>query len=290
MENRSALIRADHITYGYSHRPVLKDISISFAAGKIVSLLGPNGSGKTTLLKLLLGLQLPQSGRVQLEERAVSEIPPKQLARRIAYVPQIHRLSFGYRVLDVVLMGRLPHKPFFFRYGREDEQIALEALKRLSITHLKDRPYTEVSGGERQLVLIARALAQGADIFIMDEPVNGLDYGNQIRLLSRIADLADSGFTFIKTTHFPDHALWISDRVVMLGKGRIVADGPAEQVVTRANLYKLYHTHVNVIALDSGIRMCVPDGLQRVSGHAETPQHPGTGPDLTLRGRVSHIR
>lgn len=268
MQNHCPLLRAANVAYGYSHRPVLKNITISFATGEIVSLLGPNGSGKTTLLKLLLGLQHPQSGRVQLEGRTVSGIPAKQLARRIAYVPQVHRLSFGYRVLDVVLMGRLPHKPFFFRYGPSDEQIALEALKRLGIAHLQDRPYTEVSGGERQLVLIARALAQGADIFIMDEPVNGLDYGNQIRLLSRIADLADSGFTFIKTTHFPDHALWISDRVVMLNNGRIVADGPTEQVVTRANLYKLYHTHVNVMTLNDGIRMCVPDGLQRFGIYA----------------------
>ncbi len=282
-----SLINVNHVTYSYSREPVLKEISVSFAAGEIVSLLGPNGSGKTTLLKLLLGLQPPRSGRVELEGRNVSGIPAKQIARRIAYVPQVHRISFGYRVLDVVLMGRLPHKPLFFRYGRDDEQIALEALERLRITHLADRPYTEVSGGERQLVLIARALAQGADIFIMDEPVNGLDYGNQIRLLGRIADLADSGFTFIKTTHFPDHALWISDRVVMLDKGRIVADGPTEQVVTRANLYKLYHTHVNVMTLGGGLRMCVPDGFQRFRGHTQASERTGTSLDSPPRDLVS---
>jgi len=266
MELRMTLIAVDHVTYGYSHKPVLRNISVSFAPGEIVSLLGPNGSGKTTLLKLLLGLYRPQSGQVLLEGREVFSIPPKQLARRIAYVPQMHRLSFGYRVLDVVLMGRMPHKPFFFRYGEMDHQAALGALERLSIAHLKDRPYTEVSGGERQLILIARALVQGADIFIMDEPVNGLDYGNQIRLLSRIADLAQSGYTFIKTTHFPDHALWIADRVVMIKDGRIIADGRTAEVVNKTNLYRLYNTHVDVLGLNGGGRICVPDALRRFGG------------------------
>lgn len=257
-----SLIQLKCVTYGYSDKPVLNGITLAFSAGEIVSLLGPNGSGKTTLLKLLLGLQRPQTGQVCLENRPISEISHRQLARRIAYVPQFHRLSFGYRVLDVVLMGRLPHKPFFFRYSNADEQIAENALERLHISYLKDRSYTEVSGGERQLVLIARALAQGADIFVMDEPVNGLDYGNQIRLLRRINELANSGFTFIKTTHFPDHALWISDRVVMLNNGRIMADGSTAQVITRTNVYRLYHTHVNVVTFDGGIRMCVPTALQ----------------------------
>jgi iron complex transport system ATP-binding protein len=256
------LITVDHVTYGYTQQPVLNDISLAFAPGEVVSLLGPNGSGKTTLLKVLLGLLSPREGVVKLEDRPVATISPKRLARRIAYVPQVHRASFGYRVLDVVLMGRMPHKPFFFRYGKTDESMALKALERLSIGHLKERPYTALSGGERQLVLIARALVQGADIFIMDEPVNGLDYGNQIRLLGRIADLARDGYSFIKTTHFPDHALWISDRVVMLKGGHVVADGRSEAVITRTNLFKLYNIPVDVLDLEGGGVICVPEGLR----------------------------
>ena len=262
----TTLIAVQNVTFGYLHQPVLQNISVSFQAGEVVSLLGPNGSGKTTLLKIVLGLFPPQSGEVLLEGRPVRAMAPKQLARRIAYVPQFHRIAFGYRVLDVVLMGRLPHKPFFFRYGAQDEQAAVKALERLGIEHLKDRPYTEVSGGERQLVLIARALAQGADIFVMDEPVNGLDYGNQIRLLARIADLSRSGYTFIKTTHFPDHALWVSDRVVMLKEGGVVADGPAAETINKANLYQLYNTRVDVVGLNGGGRICVPHALRRYSG------------------------
>jgi iron complex transport system ATP-binding protein len=269
----TAQIAVQDVTFGYFHQPVLRNVSVSFRAGEVVSLLGPNGSGKTTLLKIVLGLFAPQSGEVLLEGRPVRAMAPKQLARRIAYVPQFHRITFGYRVLDAVLMGRLPHKPFFFRYGGEDEQVAVRALERLGIEHLKDRPYTEVSGGERQLVLIARALAQGADIFVMDEPVNGLDYGNQIRLLARIADLSRSGYTFIKTTHFPDHALWVSNRVVMLKEGCVVADGPAAKTINKATLYQLYNTRVDVVGLNGGGRICVPHALGRYGHRRPSGKH-----------------
>lgn len=264
-----ALIDVDKVTYGYARQPVLREVTLSVASGEVISLLGPNGSGKTTLLKLLLGLLRPQSGRVLLEGRTVATMSAKQLARRMAYVPQMHRPPFGYQVLDVVMMGRMPHKPFFFRYSRTDQHMAHEALERLAIGHLAERSYTETSGGERQLILIARALAQGADIFVMDEPVNGLDYGNQIRLLASIANLAGSGFTFIKTTHFPDHALWIADRVVMIEAGRIVADGPAVEVVTRNNLFRLYHTPVDVVGLACGGHICVPEAVGRLGGRAD---------------------
>ena len=263
-----ALIAVDHVTFGYTRLPVLQDVSLAVAPGEVVCLLGPNGSGKTTLLKLLLGLSRPRQGQVRLDGRTVTAIAPRQRARRIAYVPQIHRAAFGYRVLEVVLMGRMPHKPFFFRFGAADRKIALKALDRLSIDHLKDRPYTDISGGERQLVLIARALVQAADIFIMDEPANGLDYGNQVRLLERIADLARDGYTFIKTTHFPDHALWVSDRVIMLKNGRVAAEGAAGEVVTQANLYRLYNTCVDVIELEGGGRVCVPETFNRFASPA----------------------
>jgi iron complex transport system ATP-binding protein len=250
---------------------LLHDVNLEIPDGEVHALLGPNGSGKTTLLKILLGLLIPQKGDVRLENLPVATIASKQLAKRIAYVPQVHRASFGYRVMDVVLMGRMPHKPFFFRYGKTDKAIATQALERLSIGHLKDRAYTAVSGGERQLALIARALVQGADIFIMDEPVGGLDYGNQIRLLGHIANLARDGYTFIKTTHFPDHALWISDRVVMLKNGRVVADGNTSEVVSRTNLYRLYNTQVDVRSLDGGYRICVPEAMRQSRGKASPP-------------------
>lgn len=254
-----ALLAVEGLCFAYGPgEPILEDVSLSVDQGEIVSLLGPNGSGKTTLLKVILGLLKPKKGRVLLDGVDTADIAAKQFARRVAYVPQIHRMAFAYRVLDVVLMGRLPHKPFLFRFGRRDEEIAMAALEKLSIAHLSQRPYTEISGGERQLALIARAMTQDAEIFIMDEPANGLDYGNQIRLLEQLNGLAHAGYTFIKTTHFPDHALWVSDRVLMLNHGRIVADEKAETVINEDNLFALYDTRISVERLAGGGRICMP--------------------------------
>lgn len=259
------LLSVDKVSYAYDRKPVLHEVTLRVERGEIVSLLGPNGSGKTTLLKMLLGLLPPRGGRVLLDDQEACRLPARQLARHMAYVPQTHRTAFAYRVLDVVLMGRLPHKPFFFNYSRADRAAARSALEQLSIAHLADRPYTEISGGERQLTLIARALAQEAEVFVMDEPVSGLDYGNQIRLLRQINDLAAKGYTFIKTTHFPDHALWVSDRVVMLKDGRVIADENAASGINEGNLFQLYHTRVSVVEVMGG-RICLPRTLCRDKG------------------------
>jgi len=270
------LIQAENITFGYSKRTILHDVSFSIRKGEIVSLLGPNGCGKTTLLKILLGLFRPgNGGKVLFEGREISSINQKMLARSIAYVPQIHRASFAYRVLDVVLMGRMPHKSFFARYNQQDTEMARSALEKLSILHLEDRPYTEISGGERQLTLIARAMTQGAHSFIFDEPANGLDYGNQIKLLEELINLSREGYTFIKSTHFPDHALWVADRVVMLKEGAIIANGRPDDTITSDNLFKLYGREVDVHALKENFKVCVPS---RISNGRMT--HAGTNSQL----------
>ncbi|MCB2192715.1 MAG: ABC transporter ATP-binding protein [Deltaproteobacteria bacterium] len=261
------LLSVEHISFSYGREPTLRDVSLAVDPGEIVSLLGPNGSGKTTLLKIMLGLLRPRQGRVRLARADIAHIPVKQFARRIAYVPQTHRMAFAYRVLDVVMMGRLPHKPFLFKYGKQDQELALAALDKLSIAHLSQRPYTSISGGERQLTLIARALAQDAEVFVMDEPANGLDYGNQIRLLEKLNLLAQEGYTFIKTTHFPDHALWVSDRVLMLKKGRVVADENAEKVINEKNLFEIYNSHICVEALPEGGRICMPQTMRDHMAH-----------------------
>lgn len=252
------LLVAENISFGFPEKPVLRDISLSVRRGEIISLLGPNGSGKTTLLKTLLGLYRLDKGQVLFEGRAISSLHRMALARSIAYVPQIHRASFAYSVIDVVLMGRIPHKTFFSRFSPKDMEIAEAALDKLSILHLRDRPYTRISGGERQLTLIARAMTQGAHTFIMDEPANGLDYGNQIKLLEGLIDLCDEGYTFIKSTHFPDHALWVADRVIMLKEGRIIADGPPDDVITSENLFELYGREVDIHSLRESFKVCIP--------------------------------
>ena len=253
-----ALIDMQHLSFSYRCREVLAGIDLSVAEGSVLALLGPNGSGKTTLLKLMIGLLKPARGKVSLNGRDIRAMPQRELAQQVAYVPQVHKEAFAFRVFDVVLMGRMPHKTFFSRYGREDHRIASGALEKLAIEHLADRPYTEVSGGERQLALIARAMAQGARVFIMDEPTNGLDYGNQIRLLERLKALSADGYTFVFSTHHPDHAMAVADRVVMMRKGVIAHDGIVGDTVNQASLMDLYNVDVRLFSVEEGVCVCVP--------------------------------
>lgn len=260
----TAVLEARDVRHGYGSRVVLDGISLSFAKGQLVSLLGPNGCGKTTLLKILLGLLVPRHGEILLAGEPIQRIPRRQYARHVAYVPQGHRTAFPYVVEDVVAMGRLPHQsPWLHRSPRRQPWVE-EALAKLEIAHLRKRPYTEISGGERQLTLIARALAQGADTIIMDEPTAALDYGHQVRLLEQLARLAKDGLTCIKSTHAPEHALWVSDRVVMLQDGHVIADGHPRDEITPQILHRLYRVHV-----ESAL---APDGRL-----AYVPRAPGNG-------------
>lgn len=253
-----ALISLDAVSFRYPRQRAIDGLSLDLDAGGVVALLGPNGSGKTTLLKLMLGILHPTGGSVRLEGREIRRIAPDERARRLAYVPQLHREAFGYRVRDVVLMGRMPHTGFLGRYGARDRQFAAAALERLGIDHLAERPYTEVSGGERQLALIARALAQEARILILDEPTNGLDYGNQLRLLERLKALAGAGYTVLFSTHHPDHAMAVADRVVMMRQGRVIRDGAVGDALTADALRELYGVDVRLYCVEDGVQVCVP--------------------------------
>jgi len=236
-----AFLEIDQLCFSYRRTPFIENLNLRVGKEGVVALLGPNGSGKSTLLKLLLGIITPASGNIRIRGENLNRLSRRELACRLAYVPQTHKEAFGYSVFDVVLMGRMPRTSFFARYGEKDRRIAGEAIEKLSIGHLSERAYTEISGGERQLTLIARAMAQGADIFVMDEPTNGLDYGNQIRLLERINQLAEEGFTFIYTTHHPDHAMAAANRVVMMKSGKILREGEPHYMLTPENLTELYN-------------------------------------------------
>jgi iron complex transport system ATP-binding protein len=251
-------INVNELSFGYTEKNILKDINFTIKKGEITSILGPNGSGKSTLIRLMLGFLNPFEGSIQIEGKDISDIGFKELARKIAYVPQIHKTAFPYTVVDVVLMGRIPHKSFFFKYSKGDQHIAYEAMERLSILHLAEKPYTDISGGERQLTIIARAIAQGASTLIMDEPAGGLDYGNQLKLLEEIVKLSKEGYTFIKSTHSPEHALWISDRVIMIKNCCVFADGKPKDVISNENLYMLYGAKVDIVKINEHIKTCVP--------------------------------
>ncbi len=254
----SSILRASNVEHAYRGRKVLHDASLELAPGQVVSLLGANGAGKSTLLRIILGLLPPQGGEVCLGDRPLRDYPRRELAHHLAYVPQVHNTPFPYSVRQVVLMGRLPATGLFAAPGRHDRALAEQALARLGIGHLAERPYTEISGGERQMALIARALAQGSRLLILDEPATGLDYGNQISLLELLRSLAADGYGILKTTHHPDHVLASSDRVAILKDGRIIADGAPENVLSAALLSDLYGVAIAPTRLPDGRLVILP--------------------------------
>lgn len=238
------MLQIKNAVFGYAAKKekkiVLDGLSFDLAPGKLLCILGANGVGKTTMYRTILGFQSLLGGKIQVDGRDIRDIPRRELAGHIAYVPQYHAPPFPYRVSDVVLMGRGSHVPGFSMPGKEDEEAAHEALSCMGILSLKDEIYTKISGGERQLVLIARALAQQAEFILMDEPASYLDYGNQIRLLGEIKKLAREGIGICFTTHYPDHAFIAQAHVLALeGKDRW-REGPAEEIITEDLLKSMY--------------------------------------------------
>lgn len=236
----NARLSATSLGFGYPGHPVGRDVSIALEAGEIVCLLGPNGGGKSTLFRTLLGLLPAQGGEVRLDGDPIAALTRAQMAKRVSYVPQAHTGYFPYNVLDVVLMGRTAHLPLFAAPSSRDIDIAQACLEQIGIASLAGEIYTRISGGERQLTLIARALAQAAPLMIMDEPTASLDIGNQVRVLERIQALAASRIGVMIATHDPDHALLCADRVAILHKGRLLVDAPPVEAITPATLKAVY--------------------------------------------------
>ena len=243
-----------NLTIGYSDRVVGSGLDIALATGEVLALLGPNGGGKTTLLKTLLGLLAPKGGDVELGGRPLASYTNSERARLIAYVPQSHFATFAFTVETVVLMGRTAHGNLFSRPSAGDRAVATRAMERFGIMHLRERPYTMISGGERQLALLARALAQEPQFIVLDEPTASLDFGNQGRVMREITALGASGHGVLFTTHDPNHAMRAADRAYLLREGSCIGEGAVRTILGRAQLEALYGTPVQLIADVGGAR------------------------------------
>ncbi len=259
---------AERIRYAY--RPgddVLHDVSLSIDPGRALFVLGANGSGKTTLLDCLSGIRAPRSGRVSVDGTRLADLSVRDRARRIGVVPQLHEPVFSYTVGQAVLMGRAPHLGLFARPGREDLEIVDRALDAVGVAGLRDRPYTGISGGERQLVLIARGLAQGAGCLLMDEPTAHLDPHHQHDVLSVVRQLTDEGFSFVVTSHHPNNALLYADEVVFLADGVSIVRGAPEVAITEESLRAAYAMEFEIVRGTNGTRAVVPH-VRRHDGSA----------------------
>lgn len=254
-------VKIQGLSFSYKDHKVLEDLSFCVGDGELVCVLGPNGVGKSTLFRCLLGIQKGYTGKIFIDERESSQIPPKDMAKYLAYIPQYSTPVFAYTVFQMVLMGTTAGMGLFSHPGKKQEKKALDALKLLGIEHLREKCINEISGGERQLVLIARAIAQNARILVMDEPTANLDYGNQVRVMQMIQKLARQGYSVVMSTHNPDQAFLYGSRVLVLKSGRILSQGPPGEALSEEILSKVYGVEVSIQMVpgkEQDYYLCVP--------------------------------
>ena len=258
------ILKAENISFSYSPggRQILSDVSLTLGEGEIMTILGPNGAGKSTLLNLLAALNTPTSGKVYLCGRNAAELRPREIASVLSYVPQSHTPAFAYTVFDFVLMGRAPRVGILEKPKAEDFEVVRSVLDELGITELSDKPYTEISGGERQQATIARALVQQPKAILFDEPTAHLDYGNQLKTLRVIKALREKGYAVIITTHTPDHAIMLGGTTAILDRTGHLSVGDSESMITEDRLRELYSADLMLKYIDSvGRKVCIPPEL-----------------------------
>lgn len=255
------MLRISNLHTGYHKKEVVKGISFSVEKGEFACIIGANGCGKTTALKGILGMLPLFEGSVQVNNKDYINtekkihVKAKERAKVFAYIPQIHGLPFPFLVSDVVLLGRTPHlQSSVAGASDDDKKVAYHALEMLGIESIANEDYTELSGGQQQLVLIARALAQEPEILIMDEPTASLDFGNQQLVLDRMKDLSRDGMSVIMVTHDPHHAILCANKVIVMDEGEIIKEGTPKETITTEMLERIYNAHVCVanVELDSG--------------------------------------
>lgn len=247
---------------GYRGKAVLEGIDLAVSQGEVVCLLGPNGVGKTTLFRTMLGMLAPIEGKITLDGEPRSGFGRRAFAQLVGYVPQTHEPPFPYTVRQIVEMGCAARLDLFGIPGKTERERATAAMRELGIERMADKPYTQISGGERQMALIARALMQDAPILMMDEPTAALDLGNQVAVLRTIERLAHEGHGVLMTTHNPDHAFLVATKVALILQDRSVVCGGVDEVLTPFNLQRAYGVDVRVLEEpdDAGgiVRACAP--------------------------------
>lgn len=255
------MLEVRNLHCGYFKKEIVHGIDLNVNEGEFVCILGPNGCGKTTTLKTILGLLPPIEGSITLDGKDTINMKEAERAKLFAYIPQAHTPPFPFTVADVVILGRTPYINKLATVSEKDKLIAYQAMELMGITELSNHPYTELSGGQQQLVLIARALAQEPRLLIMDEPTASLDFGNQQLVLQRMRNLADTGTSVVMVTHDPDHALFCAHRVIVMEAGQIIAEGDPQTTMSTELMERIYQTRVRVmdVEIDGEVqRICVP--------------------------------
>ena len=249
MNHYQHILTAENLCFAYRRQqPVLCDVSINASPGRVLCLLGPNGSGKTTLLRCLLGLLKPDSGSISIDGKSLSDYPRKSLARMLAYVPQFPTSAFAFTVRELVLMGRFAHTPVLGLHNRHDLDVAREAMKMTQTQDFADRTLDELSGGEAQCVMIARALAQQPSVMLLDEPTSHLDVANQLKIYRMMQRLAhDWRMAVICVSHDINLAARFADQIILMRAGKIIADGPCSQILRENLLRQTYGVQIKLI-------------------------------------------
>ncbi|MDS0525808.1 ABC transporter ATP-binding protein [Clostridium sp. SHJSY1] len=257
------LLEVNNISYGYkSSSTIIKDISFSIEEGEIFTILGPNGAGKSTLLNCIAGLFQTNNGQILLEGKDIIKIPSKIKAQKVAYVPQTSINSYGYSVRDYIAMGRAPHLGMFLMPAKSDYKIVDEAIDMLEINHYYNKSYSNISGGQRQLANIARAIVQQPKLIIFDEPTSALDYGNQLKIMRIVKQLSENGYSIIMTTHNPNHPILLGGHVGILNTDGNMEIGLVTEIIKEDILSEVYKTKLRLIYMSEIDRMvCVSENL-----------------------------
>jgi iron complex transport system ATP-binding protein len=258
-ENNKKIMEVQNLSFSYSsERKIFYDVSFSVYPGEVISILGPNGAGKSTLLNCIANLLTPDSGNILFNGKSIKTMNVKEISRYVGYVPQNHNPAYAYTVRDFVVMGRTPHLGLFAQPKEEDYELVHDTLEQMGILHLAHKPYTEISGGERQQVTIARAIVQQPQIILFDEPTAHLDFGNQVRIIKMIKYLSSQGFAILMTTHTPDHVIMLGDRVGILDRNGEMTFGNTEDILREDILSSVYNTDLKMVYIkEIGRLTCV---------------------------------